>query len=72
MNSDLTGANLSGAIIEETSFKGSNLTHANLMGAKPEPEYGSNTLDLTGKLQDATLCNTIMPDGTIRNDNCTA
>ena len=71
-NSDLTGANFSGAIMDETSFDGSNLCNANLMGARPDPEYDdSNTINLCGKWEDATLCNTIMPDGTIRNDNCT-
>jgi uncharacterized protein YjbI with pentapeptide repeats len=58
--------------MDETSFDGSNLSHANLMGVQPEPSLMTKRVRLTGKgFEDATLCNTVMPDGTIRNDNYT-
>ena len=69
--SDLTGANFGGAILDETSFMRANLSNANLMGVKPEPSLMTNRLRLTGNgFEDAILCNTIMPDGSIRNDGC--
>ncbi len=70
-NSDLTGANLSGAIMDETWFDGSNLSNANLMGVQPEPSLMVQRIRLMGKgFEEAILCKTIMPDGSIRNDNC--
>ncbi|WP_325315922.1 hypothetical protein [Microcoleus sp. PH2017_28_MFU_U_A] len=59
--------------MDETSFDGSNLCHANLMGVQPEPSLMAKKVRLMGKgFEDGILCNTVMPDGTIRNDNCTA
>jgi uncharacterized protein YjbI with pentapeptide repeats len=60
------GANLSGAIfrgafIEETEFSNADLSYADLKGA-----VGIEISYLDG----ATFCETIMPDGSIRNDNC--
>ena len=55
---DLTGANLSDAILEQASFTNANLENANLTGAKE------------AYVNDAILCNTTMPDGSIRTCYC--
>jgi uncharacterized protein YjbI with pentapeptide repeats len=47
------------AILTEASFKNANLRNVNLLNAS-----GAAFLD------DAIFCNTIMPDGSIRNDSC--
>ncbi|AFZ09272.1 pentapeptide repeat protein [Oscillatoria nigro-viridis PCC 7112] len=57
--SDLVDVDLREASLECTQLIGTNLTRANLMGS-----YFAATGE--GRL---TFCNTIMPDGTIRNDN---
>ena len=50
---------------------GANLSNADLRGVKPEPGYMFDEPRLMGRgWDDAILCNTIMPDGSIRNDNC--
>ncbi|MFL9457235.1 MULTISPECIES: pentapeptide repeat-containing protein [Nostocales] len=56
---DLSDADLRGAFLEEI-FGNMDLTDANLMGA----QVGIRDL------RDAILCNTVMPDGSIRNDHC--
>ena len=62
---DLSAANLSGAILWGANLSDADLSNANLTGA-----------DLTGAdlrragLSGTQFCNTTMPDGTVRNDNC--
>jgi len=60
-NANLTGANLSGAILNGTRFTIANLTNANMTGA----------IWLEARdLENAIMCNTTAPDGSIVNDNC--
>ena len=64
---DLRGANLKGAYLSLVNLKGANLSSANLSGAFLGD---ANLLNASGAafLREAIFCNTIMPDGSIRND----
>jgi uncharacterized protein YjbI with pentapeptide repeats len=60
LQANLTGADLSGADLSGAVGTYVILWKANLSG-----------VDLSGvNLTDAKFCNTTMPDGTVRNDNC--
>ena len=61
-NVDLTNADLRGAFLEEM-FGSMDLTNVNMLEARILCVFD-------GELRDAILCNTIMPDGSIRNDDC--
>ena len=59
---ELVGVNLSGAFLTRANLAFANFENADLTGA-----------DLTGaNLTQAIFCKTIMPDGEIRNPNCSA
>jgi hypothetical protein len=61
----LINANLIGANLSETKLHSADLSGANLLGAS------LFKADLTGTAVDqATFCRTLMPNGTINNDNC--
>ena len=58
---DLSYCYFRGAFIEETEFSNANLSYADFRGAVGiEMAY----------LDSAIFCETIMPDGSVRNDNC--
>ena len=57
---DLSGANLSGANLAYADLNGANLAGADLESAR------LGRFDLRG----ATLCNTIMPDGSVIYNGC--
>jgi uncharacterized protein YjbI with pentapeptide repeats len=56
-NASLIDASLVGSNLNSSTLAGADLTNANLTGAKGG--FG---------VKDATFCNTILPDGTIRNE----
>lgn len=58
---NLTDADLSGARLRFANFGNANLTRANLRGA---------SIDVDAQTVGAVFCNTIMPDGSVRDDNC--
>lgn len=68
---NLEGADLRATNLEGASFTGANLKDANLTDALIETndEFLNIFLSNSG-LETAYLCNTTMPDGEIRNDNC--
>lgn len=68
---DLSAANLSEADLTNAYLSLSILTGANLQGAiltNVDLRYarGADSVDLTA----AQFCNTVLPDGSIRNDHC--
>jgi len=77
---DLENINLQDANLEGASFRDADLEDANLSGANLRLVYlaGANLAgaNLTGadlslvNLDTASYCQTIMPDGSVRNDDC--
>jgi uncharacterized protein YjbI with pentapeptide repeats len=78
---NLSGADFSGASLCKTKFRGADLSYCYFRGAFVEETEFSNAnlsyADLRGAvgieiayLDDAIFCETIMPDGSVRNDNC--
>jgi uncharacterized protein YjbI with pentapeptide repeats len=67
VGADATGANLTGVQLPSSNANGTNFTNANLSGAN------LSNADLTGasldgaNLAGADFCNTLMPDGSVRN-----
>ena len=57
---DLQGANLKRADLKNANLKGANLYFVNLTGVNLE----------VINLDEVYICNTTMPDGEVRNDNC--
>lgn len=62
---NLKRANLTNAKLAGATFRGANLKKANLAGAILS-EFKVGTADFS----DAKFCNTIMPDGSEKNDDC--
>jgi len=83
-NANLTGINLSYATLQNAKLVGTNLTNANLYGASlkhvdfsganlsgADLRYANLTYaNLTGTTGFPRTCNTIWPDGSIRNNSC--
>jgi uncharacterized protein YjbI with pentapeptide repeats len=84
-NADLYGANLRGTNLRGADLRGADLRGADLRGADLSKaklnntklyseklnKYAPSELDLLEALVDsAKFCNTIMPDGSINNDDC--
>ncbi|MEO1761778.1 MAG: pentapeptide repeat-containing protein, partial [Cyanobacteria bacterium J06629_18] len=57
---NLTGANLSGAFMEQTGLVRANLTGCRFRRAR--------FMDVGW--DEAIFCDTVMPDGSVRNDSC--
>ena len=71
---NLTNANLEGATLDDANLKGANLTNVNLYQTYFKRTNFTNANFLGGKLSlysiekyNPIFCNTIMPDGSIRN-----
>jgi uncharacterized protein YjbI with pentapeptide repeats len=65
-NANLSRADLSGAFFSLSNITGANLQDANLTDVDLRYAEGARSANLEG----AIFCNTTLPDGTIRNDNC--
>ena len=67
VGSNLSHADLTGANLSDTDFNGDNLTGANLTNANLSNGDLTGS-DLTGaNLTGVTYCNTLMPDGSVKN-----
>lgn len=67
---NLTGSNMTAAQLGYAMMQSANLTNVNFSGAYL---YGTNLSGATitgATFTSAVFCNTIMPDGTKKNDNC--
>jgi uncharacterized protein YjbI with pentapeptide repeats len=74
-DANLTGADLQGAYMHRADLRGANLTNANLTGVQLTSAYLQNANLEGANLTEADLgyskfCNTTMPDGTVKSDNC--
>jgi hypothetical protein len=67
---DLSGANLNSSILQHINLKNANLKNANLEGAHLENSNLEGAKVDGIKYKNAKFCNTTMPDGIVRNDNC--
>jgi len=67
---DLSSANLSGASLSGTDFRGANLAGADLSGTDLRGAILTEAIVEGTNFEAATYCNTLMPDGSERNDNC--
>jgi len=64
-NANLTGACLRDTNLEEPSLDGANLTNVDL-----SESFINLDMANINRISGAILCNTTMPDGSIRNDHC--
>lgn len=67
---NFTGSNMTGAQLGYAMMQKANLTNVDLSGAYL---YGTNMSGATAtgaKFTNAQFCNTVMPDGSQKNDNC--
>ncbi|MEM9220511.1 MAG: pentapeptide repeat-containing protein [Cyanobacteria bacterium P01_F01_bin.150] len=61
-NTDLSYTDFRNSVVEDTALR-ANVSNANFRGATLE-------LPVQSCFREAILCNTILPDGTVRNDHC--
>ncbi len=65
-DADLSGADLTDAYLTLSQVSGANLQGAILTNVDLRYAEGSSTVSLEG----ARFCNTLLPDGSLRNDHC--
>jgi uncharacterized protein YjbI with pentapeptide repeats len=68
--SGLCGANLTGAYLRDTKFYEPWLVAANLTNIDLSEAIIDFELANIDRISGAILCNTTMPDGSMRNDHC--
>ncbi|MGB3755143.1 MAG: pentapeptide repeat-containing protein [Rivularia sp. (in: cyanobacteria)] len=66
----LRDVNLTGAILTDTFFGEPCFRRVNLTGVDLS-EADILWIEHDSYIKEVTFCNTLMPDGTIRNDHCT-
>jgi uncharacterized protein YjbI with pentapeptide repeats len=69
-DSALCNANLTGACLRDTKFYEPLLVGANLTNVDLSESFINLELANIDRIRGAILCNTTMPDGSIRNDHC--